>query len=104
MPSTVIGRSIQVVGEIHGDEDLVIQGSVQGKVFLKESVVIEETGQVEADMESKSVEIAGTVTGNVVATERVHITSEGRVSGNIKAPRVNIADGALFRGTVDMER
>ncbi len=104
MASTVIGNTIQIVGEIHGDEDLVILGSVQGKILLKENVVIENSGRVEADVESKSVSISGTLTGNVVASERIEILADGRVNGNIKAPRVTIADGALFRGTVDMER
>ncbi len=57
MASTVIGNTIQVVGEIHGDEDLVILGSVQGKIFLKENIIIENSGRVEADLESKSVSI-----------------------------------------------
>lgn len=104
MASTVIGSTIQVVGEIHGEEDLVILGSVQGKIFLKENLVVESSGRVEADLESRSVSISGTLTGNVTASERVEISAEGRVNGNIKAPRVTIADGALFRGSVDMER
>ena len=104
MAGTVIGHSIEVSGEIHGDEDLVILGSVRGKIFLKDNLVVESSANVEADLESRSIEISGTVTGSVVASERVEIREEGRVNGNIKAPRITIADGALFRGTVDMER
>jgi len=104
MAGTVIGHTIHVVGEIHGEEDLVVLGSVQGKIFLKDSLVIEPSARVEADVESKTVEIAGSVIGNVIATERVEIKNEGRVTGNIRAPRITIADGALFRGSVEMER
>jgi cytoskeletal protein CcmA (bactofilin family) len=104
MSGTVIGSTIHIVGEIHGEEDLLILGSVQGKIFLKDSLVVDTSARVEADLETKTVEISGTVTGNVVASERVEIKNDGRVTGNIKAPRVTIADGALFRGSVEMER
>lgn len=104
MAGTVIGSTIQIVGEIHGEEDLLILGSVHGKIFLKDSLVIDTSARVEADLETRSVEISGAVTGNVVASERVEIKNDGRVNGNIKAPRVTIADGALFKGSVDMER
>jgi cytoskeletal protein CcmA (bactofilin family) len=102
--ATVIGSTFHIVGEIHGEEELIVLGSVQGKIILKDSLVVEASARVEADLETRSVEIAGAVTGNVTATERVEIKNDGRVNGNIKAPRVTIADGALFRGSVEMDR
>jgi len=104
MAGTVIGETIHVNGEIHGEEDLIILGSVQGKVVLKDNLIVEASARIEADLESRTIEISGEVTGNISASERVEIKNDGRVNGNIKAPRITIADGALFRGSVDMER
>lgn len=103
MANTIIGSSIVVDGEISGDEDLVIQGTVKGKIALKESLFVETSGVVEADIETQNVEIAGRVTGNIVASDKVELKSDCRVVGDIKAPRILIADGASFKGNVDME-
>ena len=103
MANTVIGSSIIIDGEITGDEDLVIQGTVKGKIQLKESLYVEASGVVEADIETQNVEIAGKVTGNILASDKVELKSDCRVVGDIKAPRVLIADGASFKGNVDMD-
>ena len=102
--ANVIGRSIVIDGEITGDEDLVIQGTVKGKISLKESLYVENSGVVEADIDTQNVEISGSVTGNIQATEKVELKSDGRMVGDIKAPRILIADGAVFKGNVDMDR
>jgi cytoskeletal protein CcmA (bactofilin family) len=101
--NTVIGSSLIIDGEISGDEDLVIQGTVKGKISLKESLFVESSGVVEADIETQNVEIAGRVTGNIAATDKVELKSDCRVVGDIKAPRILIADGASFKGNVDMD-
>src|SRR3954471_11548634 len=103
MAKTIIGSSIVIDGEISGDEDLVIQGTVKGKISLKESLFVENTGVVEADIETQNVEIAGRVTGNIAATDKVELRTDCRVVGDIKAPRILIADGASFKGNVDMD-
>lgn len=103
MANTVIGSSLIIDGEISGDEDLVIQGTVKGKISLKESLFVESSGVVEADIETQNVEIAGRVTGNIAATDKVELKSDCRVVGDIKAPRILIADGASFKGNVDMD-
>ena len=103
MADTVIGSSIVIDGEISGDEDLVIQGTVKGKISLKENLRIERSAIVEADVESSTVTISGQVTGNIVAAERVELLSEGRMVGDIRSPRVLIADGATFKGSIDMD-
>jgi cytoskeletal protein CcmA (bactofilin family) len=103
MANTVIGSSIVIDGEISGDEDLVIQGTVKGRIALKESLYVEGTGVVEADIETQNVEIAGKVTGNITATDKVELKSDCRMVGDIKAPRILIADGASFKGNVDMD-
>ena len=103
MANTVIGSSLIIDGEISGDEDLVIQGTVKGKITLKESLFVESSGVVEADIETQNVEIAGLVTGNIAATDKVELKSDCRVVGDVKAPRILIADGASFKGNVDMD-
>ena len=103
MANTVIGSSIMIDGEISGDEDLVIQGTVKGKIAVKESLFVESSGIVEADIETQNVEIAGKVTGNILASDKVELKTDCRVVGDIKAPRILIADGASFKGNVDMD-
>jgi cytoskeletal protein CcmA (bactofilin family) len=100
---TVIGSSILIDGEISGDEDLVIQGTVKGKISLKESLFVEGSGVIEADIETANVEVSGQVTGNIVASEKVELKTDCKVVGDIRAPRILIADGAVFKGNVDME-
>ena len=104
MANTVIGSSIVIDGEISCDEDLVIQGTVKGKIALKENLHVENSGVVEADIETSTVTISGQVTGNILAGDKVEIKADGRMIGDIKAPRILIADGAVFKGNVDMER
>ena len=103
MASTVIGAGITVEGEITTDEDLVVAGTVRGKVSAKEGVAIEHGAIVEADVSGGSLTVAGALTGNVNVGERVDLQSGSRVIGNVKAARVTIADGAQFKGNVDMD-
>jgi len=103
MANTIIGSSIVIDGEISGDEDLIIQGTVKGKIALKESLFVESSGVVEADIETQNVEISGQVTGNIAASDKVELKSQCRMVGDIKAPRILIADGASFKGNVDMD-
>ena len=100
---TVIGSSIVIDGEISGDEDLVIQGTVKGKISLKESLYVESSGVIEADIETANVEVSGQVTGNIAASDKVEFKTGCKVVGDIRAPRILIADGATFKGNVDME-
>ena len=100
-----IGPSIQIKGELQGDEDLTIDGRIEGKIDLREhNLTIGPNGKIKADLFAKTILIAGEVTGNAHAAERVEIAPSGRLTGNISAPRITIADGAHFKGTVDMER
>jgi len=100
---TVIGSSIVIDGEISGDEDLVIEGTVKGKIALRESLFVESSGVIEADIETANVEVSGQVTGNIAATQKVELKAACKVMGDIRAPRILIADGAVFRGNVDMD-
>ena len=100
-----IGKSVVIKGELSGSEDLTIEGQVDGKIELRQNVLtIGPNGRIKAQVFAKSVIILGEVTGNVTATEKVDIRDNGSVDGDIAAPRVAIAEGAHFRGTVDMQR
>ena len=100
-----IGPSIQIKGELQGDEDLTIDGRVEGKIDLREhNLTIGPNGKIRADLYAKTIVIAGEVVGNAFAAERVEIAPSGRLTGDITAPRITIADGAHFKGSVDMER
>jgi cytoskeletal protein CcmA (bactofilin family) len=102
--ANVIGSSIVIDGEITGDEDLVVQGTVKGRIALQQSLFVESSGVVEADIETQNVEISGSVIGNIRASDKVELRSDGKMTGDIKAPRILIADGATFKGNVDMDR
>jgi cytoskeletal protein CcmA (bactofilin family) len=100
-----IGKSVVIKGELNGSEDLTIEGQVEGRIELKDHVLtIGPNGKIKAQVFAKSVIILGEVTGNVTASEKVDIRDNGSVDGDIAAPRVAIAEGAHFRGSIDMQR
>lgn len=100
-----IGKSVVIKGELNGSEDLTIEGHVEGTIQLREHVLtIGPNGKIKAQVFAKSVIVLGEVTGNVTASEKVDIRDNGSVDGDIVSPRVAIAEGAHFRGSVDMQR
>jgi cytoskeletal protein CcmA (bactofilin family) len=100
-----IGKSVVIKGELNGSEDLTIEGQVEGTIQLREHVLtIGPNGKIKAQVFAKSVIVLGEVTGNVTASEKVDIRDNGSVDGDIVSPRVAIAEGAHFRGSVDMQR
>jgi len=100
-----IGKSVIIKGELSGSEDLTIEGQVEGKIELRQNVLtIGPNAKIKAQVFAKAVVIQGEVHGNVTATEKVDIRDAGSVDGDLSAPRVAIADGAHFRGSIDMQR
>ena len=100
-----VGKSVVIKGELNGSEDLTIEGQVDGKIELRQHVLtIGPNGKIKAEVFAKSVIVLGTVTGNITATEKVNIQENGSVDGDITAPRIAIAEGAHFRGSIDMQR
>ena len=100
-----IGKSVVIKGELSGSEDLTIEGQVEGKIELRQNVLtIGANGKIKAQVFAKAVIILGEVTGNVTASEKVDIRDNGSVDGDITSPRVAIAEGAHFRGSIDMQR
>ena len=99
-----IGKSVVIKGELNGSEDLTIEGHVEGTIQLRDHVLtIGPNGRIKAQVFAKSVIVLGEVTGNVTASDKVDIRDNGSVDGDIVSPRVAIAEGAHFRGSVDMQ-
>ena len=102
--TAVIGRSIQINGDLRGDEDLRIEGDVSGTVELKNSALtIGKEGKVKAGVYAKSIAVDGETKGDLYATERVSVHANARVQGNIIAPKVSIVEGAHFKGSIEMD-
>ena len=98
-----LGKSIIFKGELTGDEDLQIDGRVEGNVALPgNELTVGATGQVDAEVNAKSVQVIGKVSGNVIATERVEVHASGQVMGDIRAPKLLIQEGALVNGSIKM--
>jgi cytoskeletal protein CcmA (bactofilin family) len=99
---TIIGQEITIKGELLGDGDVTLEGRVEGKIVLKKNLIVGEKGHVEADVHASTVTISGKVIGNVFAESKVEIVATGFLEGNIHAPKIVIAEGAHFKGSVDM--
>ena len=103
-PVATIGPSINIKGEVSGDENLIIQGTIEGRIELKNRVVtIGRSGKVTANINATVVKIEGEVNGDISGKEKVIISKTGRVKGNIITPRMSLEDGAKFKGTIDMD-
>lgn len=102
--AAVIGRSIQIDGDLRGGEDLRIEGDVNGTVELRNnSLTIGKEGKVKADVYAKSIAVHGETKGDLYATELVSIHVNARVQGNIIAPKVGMEEGAHFKGSIEMD-
>lgn len=102
--AAVIGAGIRINGEISGNENLLIEGQVDGRINLAgNDVTIGKSGRVVADVSAKTIRVAGEVNGDLKAKERVVISGSGNVRGNVVAPRVVLEDGAIFKGSIDMD-
>lgn len=100
----MIGPGIQIKGDITGDENLVVDGKVTGSIHLESNEVsVGQSGRVNADISARTVRIDGRVDGDITGQEKVVISKSGNVHGNIKAPRVTLEDGAIFKGSIDMD-
>jgi cytoskeletal protein CcmA (bactofilin family) len=98
----VIGAKTTVKGEITGDEDVLVEGAVEGQVRISRDLRVAASGSVRANVEANSVIVSGEVLGDCTAAVRVDIQATGRLTGNIRAPKIVIAEGAVFRGNSDM--
>ncbi len=99
-----LGKTIQIKGDLIGNEDLTIEGKLEGRIFLKDhNLTIGENGNIKADVQAKGVVVIGKLVGNITAQDKVELAATGSMRGDISAPRVMIVDGAQFRGSIDMK-
>jgi len=102
-PMANIGKSITIKGDLNGNEDLVIEGKVEGKVELPDNqLTVGANGTVKAEVSAKSVVVIGRVTGNVRGTDRIEIQATGVVQGDVSAPKLVVAEGAVLNGSIQM--
>lgn len=102
---TTIGQSVEIKGDLSASEDLIIEGQVEGTVKLDQhTVTIGPSGRIKAEVLAKFVSVLGKVYGNITATEKLTVAEHGAIEGDLSAPRVGIADGAKFKGQIDMQR
>ena len=100
----MIGTSIVIKGDVTGEEDLLVQGRVEGTIALKQNnLTIGKEGSIKANVRAKEIFIEGQVEGDLNGAERIAIQKSGTVRGNLVAPRVSLEDGAKFKGSIDME-
>ena len=100
-----IGKSIAIKGDLTGNEDMVIEGKVEGKVELPNNqLTIGENGTVRAEISAKAVVVVGRVSGNVHGLESVEIQGTGIVEGDVSAPRLIVAEGAVLNGAITMTK
>jgi cytoskeletal protein CcmA (bactofilin family) len=98
-----IGESVQIKGELGGNEDLTVQGRIEGRVALADHhLTVGNSGRIHAEVRAKSVLVQGEIHGNIIADDRVEIAPSGTVRGDICSPRVILADGSSFKGSIDM--
>ncbi|MEW8584601.1 MAG: polymer-forming cytoskeletal protein, partial [Candidatus Thiodiazotropha sp.] len=103
--AAVIGPSIQINGDLSGEEDLIIQGKVSGTIQLREkSLTVGKQGQVDANVLAHSIIIEGKVNGDLYGSERVSIRNTGNVNGNIVSPKVSLDEGCRLKGSIDMDQ
>ena len=98
----VVGAKTTIKGEISGDEDILVEGVVEGQIHITKDLRVGPGGVVKAKVEAQSVVVSGQLVGDCQATHRVEIQASGKLMGNIRAPRVVIAEGASFKGNSDM--
>jgi cytoskeletal protein CcmA (bactofilin family) len=99
-----IGATIHIKGDVTGDEDLIIHGHVEGKIDLKDyNVIIGQKGKVQANIHAKQIVVEGKLDGDLKGEEKVIIRHTGNVLGNVVSPRVTLEDGAMFKGSIEME-
>ena len=99
---TFVGPNITVEGTITGSEPISIEGTIRGRIDLQSDLRIGTKARIEANVHARNVTVEGKLTGDISADERVELVASATVDGNIKAPKIVVAEGAKFRGSVDM--
>jgi cytoskeletal protein CcmA (bactofilin family) len=101
--AAVIGKSVQIKGEVNGSEDLIIEGTVDGSIALRDSrLSIGARARVQANVTARDVLVQGVLQGNIQATGRVELRAGSTVTGDIHAARLSIEENAVFSGKVEL--
>lgn len=100
--ATVVGPKVRFVGELSGDEDIVILGRFEGNIDIQRRLTVASTGEMKGDIHARSVVVGGRVHGQIRADERAELLASASVQGNVSAPKVVIAEGAQLQGNVTM--
>jgi len=101
--ASVLGPTLKFRGELSAQEDLIVQGSVDGSITHTQSLTIGTDGSMKGDIRARVIVIDGRVDGDLYATESVNIRATAKVKGNVFAPRVGISEGAFFQGQIEMQ-
>jgi len=100
--NSVVGKTLFIKGNVFSDEEVFIEGNIEGNLYIKNRVVVGKNGVVNADIDAREVIIKGTVNGNVKGSYKVEIVPEGVLNGNILSKGVVLREGAIFKGNIDM--
>jgi len=100
-----LGASLHIKGEISGNEDLHIDGTVEGLVQLEDrKLTVGASAKLTADVVAREVVVYGSVKGNLRARDRIEIKKDGSVVGDLTTARIMIEDGAYFKGSIEIDR
>ncbi|MEN8222526.1 MAG: polymer-forming cytoskeletal protein [Acidobacteriota bacterium] len=100
--TSVIGRSMKLKGNVSADEEILVEGRIEGTIKMKHNVIVGKSGKVKADITAREIIIRGEVNGNVHGTVKVEIVPGGVLNGDIISEKVVLAEGAKFKGNIDM--
>ncbi len=100
--STVIGTKTRFVGDVSGEQDIIVHGRLEGNVRVSSRVTVAPSGELKGDVHARSVVVGGRVQGQILAEERAELLASASVQGNVNAPKVVIAEGAQLQGSVAM--
>jgi len=100
-----IGASLEIKGRITGEEDLQIDGKVEGPIAIRgHRLTVGRSGQLNSEVSARELVVYGKLSGNINASDRVEIKKDGAVIGDIQTARISIEDGAVFKGRIEIER
>jgi len=100
---TIIGSTINVNGELRSDENVMIHGKIVGRIEATADLLVEESGSIEAEVVTHSIDVRGRIVGDVVASDRFEIHPSGNMVGDIRAPRVILTDGCKYKGHIEVD-
>ena len=102
--STVFGKTMKIVGEITSDEEMYVDGELEGSLELRNRLTIGPTGKIQANIKAKEVVVFGSIRGNVEAEQRISLRAGATIVGDIKTAGIVIEDGAYFKGGIDISK